>query len=137
MSLFHHIRSIQRPFWFNVDDNDRDMFSFNLEARAMAPVEKWEELLADIFVASGQCTARGTDVFIGGSATIPVGDGPFVSIIDSGGIDGRPAPHNDNFRESLSAQIVVRSKNYKAGRVRALACWRAVDGLVNTPLVAS
>lgn len=135
MSRYLSITSVQRPFPFDVDDNNRVIFAVNFEAVAAAAVDKWEEELADKIVDAGLGTL-GTDLFIGPKATIPTGDGPYIFIIDTGGT--APTETHDGSRyERLSAQVTVRAKSYATARTRILAIWRELDSTYNTTITAA
>jgi hypothetical protein len=136
VSRYLTILARQRPFDFNQDESGRVMFSCNYDARAAAPVEQWGEEITAVLIASGSCVALGTDVFIGRAAKMPVGEGPYVTVLPTGGANGRPSTHNLDLYEDLSVQIVVRATKYRTARTRALAIWRALDGIRNTTLVA-
>ncbi len=134
MTRYLEILAIQRPFDFNVDENNRIMFSCNFEAMAESLVDTWEKEIAKLISDASLGTLwNGTtgDMFIGQASVIqpPGGDGPFITLIDTGGT----APvsiHNsqDAAYEKLSLQVVVRGKDYYTARDRALAIWRLLDG---------
>lgn len=137
MSRYLSIVSRHRPFPFGVDEVSRVMYSVNIEAEAEAEVAAWEQELAARLVSEGAATAIGTDIFWGPKAVIPSGAGPYISILDTGGIDpGRIHGQAAAKTEKLSAQIVIRADNTTAARTRALAVWRALDGVFNTTLAA-
>jgi len=124
-----------RPFPFNVDANDRTMFSMNFEGAATGPVNQFEEELAARIIAQGAGTAIGTDIFIGPEAVYPVGgDGPYIGIIDTGGLTPHET-HTGVTNEMLSAQIIVLAQKYRTARTRALAVWRALK-VTNTTMAA-
>lgn len=134
MSHYVEILSVQRPFEIGVDDNQRSEWSVNFEALAYAPAEKWEEEIAARLASVGLATL-GIDTFIGQKATIPTGDGPYATILNTGG--GAPMDtHNGDGYERLAAQIIVRAKSYTAGRTRIHAIWRALDGIANATITA-
>lgn len=142
MSRYVEILAIQRPFPFNSDENRRVMFSVNFRALAAAPVEQWDEEIVKVLIDAGASTGLRHpttnptgDAFSGPTAILPSTAGPFISLIDTGGT----APletHNSDRYERLSVQIVVRALDYKAARTRALAVWRALDGLRNQTVAA-
>lgn len=131
VSRYLEILATQRPFEFAIDESNRTMHSVNFEALVAADVNQFEEEMAARMISEGAATAIGTDIFIGRKAEIPIGDGPYISITDTGGARPERA-HNTGIKyERLSFQVVVRAKNYVAARTRALAVWRALDGLRN------
>lgn len=135
MSRYLEILSVQRPFPIGVDENQREMFSVNFNAVAAAPVNQFEEELAKVVIDAGLATAIGTDVFLGPKAVLPTGNGPYIQFLDSGGTSPDQT-HNGDKYERLSVQVVIRAKSTSTGRTRALAVWRALEGLHNTTLSA-
>ncbi len=141
MSRYLEILATQRPFSFNSDDNQRVMFSVNFSAMAAAPVDAWEEELVKVLIDAGASTgirsgANPTgDAFVGPTALLPTTGGPFLNINDTGGL-APDETHDSKKYERLSAQIVIRHLSYTAARTRALAVWRALDGLRNQTVAA-
>lgn len=129
MSTYLEILALQRPFPIGVDENQRVMFSVNFEAIAAANVNQWEEEIADVLTDASLATL-GTDTFIGPLAVWPTGAGPYTNILDTGG-SSPDETHNGDTYENLSAQIVVKATSYTTARTRALAIWRALDGVRN------
>jgi hypothetical protein len=139
-TCYLQILSTQRPFPFQVDENERTMFSVNFQAMSAQEVDDWERDLIRLLVSAPVAGIvytfpdgrRSTDnTFIGPKAVIPTGAGPYVSILDTGGA----APfetHNGDKQEQLSAQLIIRGGSYYAARDLAIACWRALDGVRNT-----
>lgn len=84
----------------------------------------------------------GTNIFLSSSAKIPAGDGPYLTLIETGG----SAPggykerlgrvHNKAAAETQSptAQIAVRAKSYVVARTMAKAAYFALDGTWNQTL---
>jgi len=134
MSAYLEILAIQSPFPFAEDENDRIMFSFNVDVLAAAPVNEFEEELAKLINNAGLGT-RGVDVFIGPKAVVPDGDGPYITLLDTGGREPEET-HNGGIYERLSAQIVVRGMSYTATRTRAKSIQRVLDGVRNTTVAA-
>lgn len=126
MTRYIEILSRQRPFPFNVDENGRTMFSANYDAQAAGPVADWEGEVAKLITAAGLGTA-GVDLFIGPKAAIPVGNGPYITILDTGGRSPDETQNGSKY-ERMSVQIVVRAQGYTQARTRALAIWRLLDG---------
>ena len=125
--------AIQRPFPIGLDEANRVMFSCNFDALAAAPVGSFEEEILSVLNGAGLATryngaTETGDTTIGPGARIPDGAGPWVELIDYGG--RAPAEtQNGSKYERLSIQVVVRATNYDSARTRALAIWRALDGL--------
>lgn len=131
MTRYLEILARQRPFPFALDEHERVMFSCNFDAMAAAPVDTFEEDIAERILAPLNLATLGVDTFIGRRAVIPKGAGPYVSIIDTGGRTP-DRTHNQDIAERLSFQIVVRGASHVTARSRALAIWRALDGIRNT-----
>lgn len=134
MSRYLEILAVQRPFPFNVDENSRVMFSVNFRALAAAPVQQWEEEVIKV-LSDASLATLGTDTFVGPIAVVPSGAGPYLNINDTGGAEPSET-HNGDVYERLSVQVVVRATSYTAARTRALAVWRALDGVRNTTITA-
>lgn len=76
-----------------------------------------------------------TNIILGSRGTIPLGDGPFISIIETGG-SGPTRVHNTNAPNTQrpTAQVLVRAKSYVVARAKAKAAYEALDGVFNTTL---
>ena len=134
MSRYLEILAVQRPFPFRVDDNNRVVFSVNFTGLAAGPVDQWEEELVKV-LSDASLATLGTDTFIGPAAVVPVGAGPFMTVIDTGGRE--PLETHDGLDyERLSAQVTVRASKYRTARTRALAIWRALDGVRDQTVAA-
>lgn len=137
MSRYLSILAVQRPFPIGTDELGRVMFSCNYEAEAAAPVEDFEQEIVEALIDADErrLATPAEDTFIGRSAAIPKGDGPYVSVIDTGGTS--PGETHDGAKyERLSFQIVVRGKNYQTTRDLALEIWRELDGKRNVTYAA-
>lgn len=128
------ILAAQRPFPAYVDENGRVAFSINFECEAAAPVGDFEREIVKLLSNAGLATL-GTDTFIGPDAVFPDGDGPFISLTDTGG-SSPIETHDEQKYERLSIQVVVRAEDYEAARGRALAIWRELDGKRNVTVAA-
>lgn len=90
--------------------------------------------IKDRLVAQGVGTF-GSNIILGSKGVIPDGDGPLLSVIETGGT----APlriHNETGAhvQRPSALILVRGKNYVATRSMAKNAYLALDGIFNTSL---
>ena len=77
----------------------------------------------------------GTNIFLGSRAAIPSGEGPYLSLIETGG----SAPlriHNvtTGHPQRPTAQVAVRGKKYNLARTMANNAYLALDGIYNTVL---
>ena len=108
---------------------------------AEEPVTDWENEVAKIISNAGLGELwDGTtgEVFIGTESILPkTGDGPFITLIDTGGNEPESVQNQAAMSyEHLSMQIVVRAKTYSAAKIRALAVWRELDGTYGSTVVA-
>ncbi len=93
--------------------------------------------IKDRLVAQGVGT-YGSNIISGSKGVIPVGDGPYLSIIETGGtaplrIQNVPGAHV----QRPSAQILTRGKNYAATRTMAKNAYLALDGVYNATLTGT
>jgi hypothetical protein len=91
--------------------------------------------IANRLVAQGAGTVS-ADIFKGSKAVIPSGDGPYLSVIETGGTR-RLASHNGTAVTRPSAQLLCRAKSYQAARARlslAFAALGGAEGLHNVTL---
>ena len=77
----------------------------------------------------------GSNIFLGSKALIPSGDGPYLTLTETGG----SAPtriHNKAAANTQrpTAQIAVRAKSYIIARAMAKTAYDALDGVFNTSL---
>lgn len=84
-----------------------------------------DEIAAKL-VAEGVGT-KGGSIFLGSSAKIPVGDGPYLTLTETGG-SGAVRNHNGTPVERPTAQILVRAKYYDAARTMLNAAYTALGG---------
>lgn len=97
-----------------------------------------EELIKVLEDASvGTSTGAGANIFGGTDAVIPDGDGPFLSIIESGG----PPPRRTHNEPTISsypqnaARIAVIAGTYAAARTMANAAYAALNAVRNRDVV--
>lgn len=91
--------------------------------------------IAARLVAQGVGTL-GTDIFGTSRALIPAGDGPYLSLSETGGT-GSAKTQNNTGTARPSAQILSRAKDATAARARAALAYEAlggVNGLYNVTL---
>jgi len=132
---FIEILAEQRPFGIGLDPQKRNRFSVNFNAMAQAPVVAWEECVVKILVDAGLGTAN-SDIFVGDAVVLPpTGTGPYITVIDTGGTSPVHVRNSSGY-ERLSVQLIVTAASYAAGRTRALAAWRALDGIRNATVAA-
>lgn len=90
--------------------------------------------LANRLVAQG-VGVHGSNIFLGSGAVIPTGDGPYLSLTETGGsaptrVHNYPGAHT----QRPTAQVLVRAKSYSTALTMARAAYVALDGIFNTVL---
>lgn len=136
MSFYLELLATQEPFTYGNDENDRVIFACNYRAKAWYPVDKFEEEIAKVLYDAGLISGISTDTFIGPSTVAPTGAGPFIHISRTSGMAPNET-HNGTKLQNLTCQIAVRAKSYVVARNKAIAIWRALDGLRNTTITAA
>lgn len=91
--------------------------------------------IASRLVAAG-VGVLGTTLFMSSAAKLPVGNGPYITLTETGGIGTgkRNRVHNEPgiHVQTPSAQIAVRAMSYVEARTKAKAAYAALDGTWNT-----
>jgi hypothetical protein len=77
----------------------------------------------------------GSNIILGSKGTIPTGDGPYLSLTETGGsaptrVQNTPVAST----QRPTAQIAVRAKSYTVARAMSRAAYLALDGIFNTSL---
>ena len=74
-----------------------------------------------------------TSIFLSARAKLPPGGGPFLTLIETGGV-GPLFTHNEIGSAKLrpGAQVVVRGGSYVATRLMADQAYASLDGVFNT-----
>jgi hypothetical protein len=77
----------------------------------------------------------GSSIFLGSKAVIPTGDGPYLSLTETGG-SGPTRVHNVPGAKTQrpTAQIAVRARSYLVARTKAKEAYLALDGVWNTTI---
>lgn len=89
-----------------------------------------------LFLAKGHVIAEGTDLFFSTKARIPDGAGPYVSLIDTGGLSTVRTQNRakTSAYERPGAQILVRCTNYLTARNKAYELFYDVISVKNEVL---
>jgi len=128
-TFYCHIRP-RRPFDLGLDDNHRLRVAFNIDA-CKRPSDTFAEEILSLLVAAG-VGILGTNLFVSSAVTLPTGDGPYLSVIET---PGREADYIHNVKHPAydypSAQIVTRAKTRGPAFVMATAAYNALKGVVN------
>lgn len=90
--------------------------------------------LAD-WLVTGNVGTRGSNILLGSRALIPKGNGPYLSLNETGGsgptrIHNEPGAHT----QRPSVQVLVRGKLYSETRTMAKNAYLRLDGVFNTYL---
>lgn len=89
--------------------------------------------LSAYLVAQG--VAASTSIFLGANAALPPGEGPFLSIIETGGMGSTFIQNQAAGRtHQPTAQILCRAATYGSARTLAAAAHAALNGVWNTEL---
>lgn len=130
---FIEILAVQDPFSVGLDSQDRNIFSMNFQCKTAGLKSKFEESVIKILSDAGLCSL-GTTAFIGPSAIIPDGDGPFTLLISTGGYS--PEESKDGYiMQNPSFQILVYGKNYQTARDKADSIWQELHGVRDLTVV--
>ena len=82
--------------------------------------------LRDRLVALG-VGVSGSNIFLGSKAAIPTGDGPYLSLIETGG-SGSASTHNNTAVSRPTVQILCRAKGYDTARSKLKQAYDALGG---------
>lgn len=90
--------------------------------------------LRDRLVAQG-VGVYGSNLFLGSKAKIPIGDGPYISLTETGGPEATRIHNKDgaNTRRP-TAQVLVRAKYYDEARAKIEVVYGSLNGIFNTTL---
>jgi hypothetical protein len=133
MSVYvRSIVAIQRPFSIPVDEHNRTAYSVNFRCYVNRPPAKWEEFFASL--TGGLINFSSGLVKIGHTSEIPAPnlgsttDGPFITLIDTGGMSPEET-HNGDITERITIQVLVRSRFHEAARDLSNQIYKTVHGL--------
>lgn len=132
---YQEINVVQEPLDMGTDDNNRPKVGFNIET-VKRPSDSFAEEIVGLLVAAGVGIAAGAgaDIFVGTKHKVPDGDGPYLTMIETGGATPLRT-HNDIGPPAYTrptAQLVARAKKYTDARARARAAYDALVGIRNT-----
>ena len=130
---YQKIEVLQRPFDIGLDDVHRLRVGFNILV-TKSPSDTFAEEILSLLVAAGVGTL-GTNLFLSSVVTLPTGDGPYLSVIET---PGREASYIHNLKgpayEHPAAQLVARAKTRGPAFAMANAAYNALKGVVNQPV---
>lgn len=137
---YREIAVLQEPFDMGPDERGRQRVGFNVLA-VKRPSATFPEELITLLVAAAvgtKATASG-NIFLSTGVSLPAGDGPYLSIIETGGtapLRTQNAVATPAYQRP-SAQIVVRAATYTAARTMARAAYNALVGVRNRTVSAA
>jgi len=132
------IRDQQPPFDSGVlDGQSRALWTFNIMATKVPSTTFLLELVA-VLVAAG-VGVYGTNIFISSKAVIPPGNGPYLNIVATGGLEGLRTQNvvSGPSYERPSAQVVVRAQSAAAAEAMSRAAYAALVGVRNQNVVVA
>jgi len=99
------------------------------------------EEIANKLVADG-VGVLGTSIFISSAAVLPTGDGPYITLTETGGVapggfrgeGGRTQNQSGVSTQHPTVQVVTRAKSFPVARAKALAAYNSLDGTWNETL---
>lgn len=91
----------------------------------------WKDDLAQVCVNAGVGTL-GTNIFLGLKSALPLGDGPYLTIVPTGG-SGPDPTHNDGTIAYVrpAAQFLATAKTYEDAEAMIYAAFSAVTVIEN------
>lgn len=125
LSYYIHILARQSPFEYGKDPLNRVLFSCNYDCRAVYPVASFIREMAKL-ITDASLALSGVDLFIGPQAEIPSGDGPYITLKQTGGFS--PDESHDTKFLNLGLQIITTSLDYDEGDNKAKLIHELLDG---------
>lgn len=130
MTFFLQVEPLQSPFDLGPDEQGWNRVVFNVFTERDPSSTFIEELVAVLEAASVGTFEQ--DIFASSAVALPERDGPYLTIVETGGAGGRrtqnaKAPSS----ERATAQIIARGKTYEAARTLARAAYDALAAVKN------
>lgn len=125
MSYYIHILARQSPFEYGKDPLGRVLFSCNYDCRARHPVTSFIHEMVKLLVDNG-LGVSGSTLFVGPQVNIPSGDGPYITLKQTGGF--APDESHDTKFLNLGLQTIITSLDYDLGDVKAKSIHSLLDG---------
>jgi hypothetical protein len=138
MTRYLNFPLLQEPFDFGIDSINRQRYALNVVVEKTPSNSFLKELAAIIVNASvGVYIGNNRNIFLGSSSSIPVEDGPYISIIETGGVGGMKIQNQKApAYQRPGAQITVTAKQPDVARSKAVAIYNAFANIVNTEVTA-
>lgn len=127
-SYYIQILARQSPFEYGKDPLNRVLFSCNYDCRAVYPVSSFIREMVKLLVENS-LGVSGTNLFIGPLVEVPSGDGPYITLKQTGGF-APDESHNTKY-ENLGLQVIVVASDYDEGDIKAKSIYRLLDGRRN------
>lgn len=135
MSTFYlEMLTVSNPIQFGEDDNERRLWSVNITARARNPVDDWPREIQRVLIDAGVTTQA--NIFLSTKAQMPATDGPFFTIVDTGGTGPEETMDNQTVQR-MGATITIRAKVYDDGDTAAQATWQAIEDIPRNTLITA
>lgn len=131
MTWYLEIDMVQEPFDNGIDPSGRARVVFNINVKKTYSNTFLEEI-TKILTDAGVGTYN-TDIFDTSKANIPDGDGPYLSIVETGGTSPERTQNSvlTPAYPQPSAQITVRATDYVDARAMARAAYNALAPIRN------
>lgn len=130
-TFYQEIRAVHSPIPYQIDGDNRQLFSCNFLAKVISPTAKFEDEIEEI-LRTGNIIPSGEVLYIGPKVALPKDDGsghPFCVLLATGGYE--PEETHDSKRENRGLQIITCAMDYQVARDRAELVWHYLDGLRN------
>ena len=124
-SYYIHILARQSPFEYGKDPLNRVLFSCNYDCRAVYPVASFIREMAKL-ITDASLASSGVDLFIGPQAEIPSGEGPYVTLKQTGGFSADES-HNTKYL-NFGLQTIITALDYDQGDIKAKSIYALLDG---------
>lgn len=123
-SYYISILARQSPFEYGKDPLNRVLFSCNYDCRARYPIGSFIHGMAKYISDNGLGTIA-TNLFIGPQVEVPSGDGPYVTLKQTGGFAPDSSHNTKNL--NLGLQVIVTSLDYDEGDLKAKSIHSLLD----------
>lgn len=131
MTWYLDLQDEQLPFEMPEDPQGRTVYVFNVLARKV-PSETYLEEMSQYLTTHG-VTAQ---IFIGGQTDIPTGDGPFITLRQTGGVRGDHVQGSVTSKiERPGAQVSVRAKSPRSTKSLAHTVHKLLSEIRNKELI--
>lgn len=129
---YREIEVVQEPMDLGLDGQQRSIVAFNINV-VKRPSDTFLEELTQLLVTAGVGVFN-TNIFNTSAADLPNGDGPFLTLVETGGTSPERT-QNDIGPPAYprpSAQVAVHGVTYAVSRAMARAAYNALVGIRNT-----